>query len=90
MINTRPDLSSILPDPVLDILGPGRFKFLLADGTRGTAERGVVGSPDPWFFRFQLGAFIARSSFVGSLGVCGTILVSCFARLDPILSMVRV
>lgn len=85
VINTSPDLTGVLPDPVLHILGPGRFKLLLADGAWSVAESGIVGCPNPWLLRFLLGAFIARGSFGDSLGVCGAILVSCFARLDPIL-----
>jgi hypothetical protein len=89
MIHTRSDLGSILPDPVLDILGPGGLELLLADGAWGVAEGSIVGGTNPWLSRFLLGGFIPGGSFGGSLGVCGTVFVSCLAGFDPILVTVR-
>jgi hypothetical protein len=89
MVHTRSDLDRVLPNPVLNILGPGRLKLLLADRTWGVAEGGIVRGSDPWLRGFLLGVSLACSSFSGSLGICGTIFVASFARFNPILFVVR-
>jgi hypothetical protein len=86
MIYTTSDLGRVLPDPVLDIFRPGRFKFLLADGARGVAESGIVRGSNPrlWWLLLSI-AIHACSSFGGGLGIRCTILVASFPRFDPVL-----
>ena len=90
MIYPTSDLGCVLPDPVLYILRPGRFEFLLADGAWGVAESGIIWSSNPRLWWLLLGITIhACSSFGGGLGIRSAILVASLPRFDPVLLEVR-
>lgn len=90
MIHPTSDLGCVLPDPVLDILRPGRFEFLLTDGAWGVAESGIVRSSNPRLWRLLLGIAIhACSSFGGGLGIRSAVLVASLPGFDPVLFGVR-
>jgi hypothetical protein len=89
MVYTSSHFSSILPDPVLNILRPGRLELLLTDRAWGVAERGIVRGPDPGFGGLLLGIAIYAFGTFGSLRIQSTVVIARFARFDPVLSRVR-
>ena len=86
MIHTTSDLGCVLPDPVLHIFRPGRFKFLLADGAWSVSESGIVRGSNPRLWRLLLRIAIrACSSLGGGLGICSAVLIASLAGFDPVL-----
>jgi len=47
MIYSIRNLDSILPDPVLYVLGPRRLKHFLTDRTRGISKLSIIRCPNP-------------------------------------------
>lgn len=88
MIDSTIDSDGILPDPVLHLFGPSRLKFLLADGTRGIAQHGIVGGSNPLLRRafFGVVTISTSSSFGSGLGIFCALVIISLTRLNPILS----
>lgn len=89
MVNTTPNIGCILPDPILYILGPGGFKFLLTDWTRSIPQSRIIGRADPRLGRslFRYIAIMSISCVARGFCVCRILVVSCFSGFDPILTL---